>query len=203
MRIALVITELDVGGAERAIVALATGLDRSRWEPAVIALGPEGPLAAPLREAGLGVTFLGISRWQPWKAVSRLAGALKAFAPELVQSFLFHANVASRLAATRAGRPWVVGGLRVAEREKAWHRVFDRLTCRLAAGSVCVSEGVRRFSREVGKLPDQRLTVIPNGVDPAPIDRAEPIDRATIGIPPRAHLRSSSGGSPNRRGCRF
>ena len=42
VRVALVITDLDVGGAERALVALATGLDRRRWEPSVIALGPEG-----------------------------------------------------------------------------------------------------------------------------------------------------------------
>src|SRR4051794_4082599 len=37
--VALVITELDVGGAERALVALATGLDRRRWAPSVVGLG--------------------------------------------------------------------------------------------------------------------------------------------------------------------
>ena len=42
------ITELDVGGAERALVALATGLDRRRWAPSVLALGPEDDLDATL-----------------------------------------------------------------------------------------------------------------------------------------------------------
>ena len=50
------------------------------------------------------------------------------------------------------GPPWVLGGLRVAEHQKRWHRTLDRLTARLAAGSVCVSRGVLRFSREVAGL---------------------------------------------------
>jgi starch synthase (maltosyl-transferring) len=106
----------------------------------------------------------------------------------LVQSFLFHANVAARLASLLAGHPWLIGGLRVAERQRRWHLKLDRLTSWLSTGSVCVSEGVRRFSIEVGRLDPDRLVVIPNGVDPAPFDRAEPIDRASIGVPPDAFL---------------
>jgi starch synthase (maltosyl-transferring) len=66
--------------------------------------------------------------------------------------------------------------------------VLDRLTIRLSAGSVCVSRGVKRFSREVAGIPPGRLTVIPNGVDLAPFDRATPLARASIGVPPDAHL---------------
>ena len=91
----------------------------------------------------------------------------------------------SRLAAPLAGRPWVVGGLRVAERQRRWHLTLDRLTSRLSTGSVCVSEGVRRFSVEAGRLDPDRLAVIPNGVDPAPFDRAEAVDRAAPGRPAR------------------
>ena len=87
-----------------------------------------------------------------------------------------------------AGRPWVVGGLRVAERQRRWHLTLDRLTSGLSTGSVCVSEGVRRFSVEVGRLDPDRLVVIPNGVDPARFDRAEAADRASIGVPPDAFL---------------
>ncbi len=188
VRVALVITELDVGGAERALVSLATGLDRRFWEPHVHALGPEAPLAEPLRAAGIPVECLSVNRRRPIHAIHRLARSLRAFGPDLVQSFLFHANLAARLAALRAGRPWVVGGLRVAEREKAWHLRLDRLTIRLTCGEVCVSEGVRRFSIETAHLPPDRLTVIPNGIDPSPIDRAPALDRASLGIPPTAHL---------------
>jgi glycosyltransferase involved in cell wall biosynthesis len=186
--VALVITELDVGGAEKALVSLATGLDRRRWAPNVIALGPEAPLAAPIRAAGVAVECLGVNPSQPLGAVARLASALRRQGPDLVQSFLFHANVAARLAAPWAGGPWVIGGLRVAERRKRWHLAVDRLTAPLASGAVCVSEGVRRFSREAGGWRDDRLTVIPNAVDVAPFDSAVAVPRESLGVPPGAFL---------------
>lgn len=180
--IALVITDLDVGGAERAIVALATSLDRTRWTPAVIGLGAEGPLAQFLRDAAIPVACLGVRRDRPIQAVARLIRALRRRKPWLVQSFLFHANLATRLAAPWAGCPWVVNGIRVAERQKAWHLTLDRRTQRLATGSVCVSEGVRRFSQDVARLDPRRLTVIPNGIEPEPYDQAVALPRRELGL---------------------
>jgi len=191
--VSLVITDLNVGGAERMLAALATRLDRRRWRPSVICLEKAGPLAEVLRGDGVEIECLGVNPRRPLQALALLAGALRRQSPRLVQSFLFHANVAARLAAPLAGAPWVVGGLRVAEHQKRWHRTLDRLSVRLAAGSVCVSRGVERFSREVVGLRPERLTVIPNGVDLAPLDRAAPLPRAAIGVPPGADLVLSIG----------
>jgi starch synthase (maltosyl-transferring) len=186
--VALVITDLDVGGAERALTALATRLEPARWRRGVFCLGGPGRLAEVLRQADVPCECLGVSRRNPLQAIVRLAGHLRRFRPELVQSFLFHANLAARLAAPWAGQAWVLGGLRVAERQKRWHLVLDRLTARWATGSVCVSPGVLRFSRDVAGLDPARLTIIPNGIDPAPFDRAEPVPRAAIGVSDDAHL---------------
>ncbi len=184
----LVITDLDVGGAERALVALARGLDRRRWRPSVLALGPHGKLADELASAGIDTECLGLTARSPLRGVMRLAAAMRKRRPWLVQSFLFHANVTTRLAAPLAGRPWVLSGLRVAEREKAWHLRLDRLTSRLSVGAVCVSEGVRRFSIEVAGLNPDRLTVIPNGVDQARFEGAQPLPRAQLGVSEDAPL---------------
>ncbi|MBX6313225.1 MAG: glycosyltransferase [Isosphaeraceae bacterium] len=201
--VVLVITDLDIGGAERALVALARGLDRRRWGPSVVCLGPEGRLVEPLRAEGIATDCLAVERDQPIRAVLRLARALRARRPWLVQSFLFHANIASRLAAPLAGWPWVVGGLRVAERRPNRHLMLDRWTARLAAGSVCVSEGVRRFSITVGGLDPDRLTVIPNGIDVGPIDRAELVPRDALGVPREAHLALFVGRLEEQKGVRF
>jgi starch synthase (maltosyl-transferring) len=163
--VALVITELDVGGAEKMLVELARRLDRRRWSPTVLALGPDAPLASPLRQAGMDVACLGVDARRPVRAVLRLAAALRARRPRLVQSFLFHANIASRLACALAGKPWVLGGVRVAEHDQAWHLRLERRTQRLGTGSVCVSEGVRRWMIEKAGIAPERLFVIPNGVD--------------------------------------
>lgn len=186
--VALVITDLDVGGAERALVQLATRLDRRRWDASVITLMAEGPLAAELRAADVPATCLGVDRRRPLAAIRSLRAALAAVRPRLVQSFLFHANVATRLATPRRGGPWLLGGLRVAERQRHWHLWLDRLTERRACGSVCVSEGVRRFAVDRGRLDPRRLTVIPNGVDLARIDRARPTPRVSLGLSPSDRL---------------
>ncbi|APW64129.1 glycosyltransferase [Paludisphaera borealis] len=202
--IALAITDLDVGGAERALVNLALRLDRRRWAPVVIGLSGDGALAEPVRTAGIPCECLGLDRRRPLRGVARLASVLRRYRPVLVQSFMFHANLAVRLASPWAGRPWVVGGLRVAEREKRWHLTLDRLTSRLASGSVCVSEGVARFSREVGGLDPDRLTVIPNGIDPAPFDAASTtsisISRASLGVPDHAFLALTVGRLDTQKG---
>ena len=198
--IALVITDLDVGGAERAMVNLAIRLDRRRWSPMVIALGAEGTLAGVVRRAGLPCQCLGVDRHRPVQAVVRLARALRGHRPELVQSFLFHANVAVRLAAPWGCRPWVVGGLRVAEHRKRWHLVLDRLTAPLASGSVCVSRGVLEFSRDTGGLDPRRLIVIPNGIDPEPFDRACAVPRGTLGVPRNAQLALAVGRLDDQKG---
>ncbi len=188
VRVTLAITDLDVGGAERALVALALGLDRRRWRPSVVSLSGEGALAGPLRADGIEVICLGVDPKRPTQAVGKLIGTLRTLKPKLIQSFLFHANVTVKLAAPMAGRPWVVGGLRVAERQRTWHLTLDRLTSRLSVGSVCVSEGVRRFSVREGRLDPARLVVIPNGVDLDRFDVAVPVDRASIGVPPGSVL---------------
>ena len=186
--ITLAITDLDVGGAERALVALALGLDRSRWRPSLVCLGPQAELVEPLRAAGIPTTCLDIHARQPIQALTRVISALRRQRPALIQSFLFHANFLTRLAAPWAGRPWVLGGLRVAERQREWHLMFDGLTQHLTCGQVCVSYGVERYSRLVGRLPPERLAVIPNGVDPQPFDEILPADRTLLGIPTEAHL---------------
>lgn len=163
-RIALCITELDIGGAEQQFVRLATGLDRNLFEPHVFCLASEGPLAEPLRQAGIPVTFLNVrSRWD-LGVIRRLAAELRQLRPELIQTFLFHANIAGRLAAWRAGVPHVVSGIRVAERRR-WQLQLDRLTERLVDRHVCVSEAVARHCREIAGLDSRKIVVIPNGID--------------------------------------
>src|SRR5437868_362049 len=110
-RLAFVITELEPGGAERCLVELATRLDRSRFSPIVYSLAPppvEGKqaLVGRLSEAQIPTYFLGFtSAWDYFRAVRRLEGMLREVRPEIVQTFLFHANVVGARAAKAAGVP--------------------------------------------------------------------------------------------------
>ena len=54
----MAITELDVGGAERAFVQIAIGLQARDWDINVISLRDAGAMAEPLRQAGISVVAL-------------------------------------------------------------------------------------------------------------------------------------------------
>jgi glycosyltransferase involved in cell wall biosynthesis len=190
IRVAFAITDLDVGGAERALVELATRLDRDIFDVRVWGLmAPHADatrsLVPVLRAAGVPVATLDArgagdglrvirnltSQWRPWQ-------------PEIVQTFLFHANLLGRLAAWRAGVPHVVSGIRVAERRGPWRLRIDRWTERLVDRHVCVSHDVANFSHAQGGLAADKLLVIPNGIDASRFIAVQPIAPAALGLPP-------------------
>jgi glycosyltransferase involved in cell wall biosynthesis len=183
IRVAFCITELDPGGAERALFEVVTRLDPADWEVRVYCLGAETDLSRQLQHRGIATVCFGVRRWYQVGVLFRLTRALRAFQPEVLQTFLFHANILGRLAGWWAGVPVIFSGLRVAERGKRWHLWLDRWTNRLVSLNVCVSEGVRQFAVSDGGLSEQKLRVIPNGVDAERFASATPVDLSRFGIP--------------------
>ncbi|HEX5103214.1 MAG TPA: glycosyltransferase [Pirellulaceae bacterium] len=186
LRLALVITELEPGGAERCLVNLAVRLDRQRFAPVVYSLGrrPEPPkdlLVGQLEQAGVPVQFLDLRHWSQYAAGARRLAALMAQQrAEVVQTFLFHANVLGCRAARRAGVQHVFTGVRVAD-PRRWRTALERLATGAAEKIVCVSQGVADFCRSRG-FAAQKLVVIPNGVDVDRFQRAAAIDLTQFGV---------------------
>lgn len=200
-RIAFCITELDPGGAERALTQLVLGLDRNDWEPYVFCLGPRGHFADVLESAGVPVTCLNARGFFSLpQVVFRLTRELRRLRPALVQTFLFHANILGRIAARLAGIPVVVSGIRVAERRNRWQGRVDRWTNRLVAANVCVSQGVADFSAQNVGLPIGKLVVIPNSVDFQRFSSAIPADLTPFGIPADSRVFISVGRLDRQKG---
>lgn len=178
-RLALVTTELAVGGAERCLVNLACGLARRQFEPVVYSLrpapvGPAGALVEQLRAERIATRFLGVSSsWQALSAVRQLTALLREQRPALLQSFLYHANVIGSLAARRARVRRVVTGIRVAD-PRSWRNRWERWVTRSADRVVCVSEAVAQFMQTRVGVPERQLLVIPNGIDVARYSHVTP-----------------------------
>ncbi len=187
IRLAFVITELEPGGAERCLVELATRLDRSLFSPVVYSLGPRPnaqrqSLVTRLVESGMPMHFLGAtSSLHYFRAVGQLAKLLQDQRPEIVQTFLFHANITGAAAARRAGVPHLVTGLRVAD-PRAWRITLERWMTKSADRYVCVSQSVSEFYRRRG-FSAEKLVVIPNGIEIARWREAHPGDFSDFGIP--------------------
>lgn len=197
VRIAFVITELDEGGAERALVQIVTRLDRSRWEPRVFSLAGRGPLTAKLEAAEIPVFDCGAtSASNPlhiWRAYSKLKRELTPWQPQIVQTFLFHANLLGRIAAWRARVPHVLSGIRVADRRGKMRLRLDRWTERFVEKHVCVSQSVADFCIAESGLDAAKVKVIANGVDLEQFREAEPKDLSEFGVPTGAKVVLSVG----------
>ncbi len=188
-RIALVITELEVGGAERCLVELACGLPRERFAAIVYVLAPRplqprDQLATRLEQSRLEVHYLGFRhRWRLPAAVRALRARLRRQRPHVVQSMLFHANVVSCLAVGRRKPAALSLGLRVADPTR-WRQIAEGRLSRRADRVVCVSQSVADHAATHLGVPASRLTVIANGVNVQACLACDPADLTTWGVPP-------------------
>jgi glycosyltransferase involved in cell wall biosynthesis len=162
-------TELDIGGAEKAMVRIAIGLQDTGWRVRVISLRDAGAMAEPLQSAGIPVTALDCGGFADVRAVWRLCREFRRHPTDIVQCFLHQANIYGRLAARICGlfsrwRPLIVSGIRVADR-RTWVVLTDRLTRFCSDHYVAVSEHVAATHAALCRLKASAFSVIPNGVD--------------------------------------
>ncbi len=200
-RIAFCITELDAGGAERILTQLVLGLDRTEWEPQVWSLGPAGPYAGVLTDAGIPVHCLdAVHAWDAPRIVWRLRRDWRNFQPVILQTFLFHANILGRFAGWSAGVPHIVSGIRVADRRSRFFSRVDRWTNGLVERNVCVSRGVADYCEKECGFSPAKTVVIPNGVDARPFLQAEPFNWQQLGLPHDAKVLLTIGRLEEQKG---
>lgn len=179
-RLTMAINELDVGGAERAFVQIALGLQKKGWVVNVISLRDAGVLAEPLRQAGISVDALNCGGASAVLATGRMTRVLKASPPSVLLTFLNQANIVGRLAAKRAGVTAVVSGIRVADR-RSIVRIPEVMTKHLVTRYVAVSRSVANVHCRLCGIEADRMDVIYNGVDLPGIDGATAVPRSELG----------------------
>lgn len=98
-----IITDLDVGGAETMLAALVASPD-PRLRHRVVSLLPAGAIRPRIEAAGIPVTDLGMSRGLPSPvAVWRLVRLLRQTRPQVVQGWMYHADLVASLALALSG----------------------------------------------------------------------------------------------------
>jgi glycosyltransferase involved in cell wall biosynthesis len=138
-------------------------------------------LVERLAAASIPTHFLDLRKpWEYFVGVGRLAGLLREQRAEIVQTFLFHANVLGARAGRAAGVSRLVTGIRVAD-PRRWRTIVERWATTSADRMICVSQGVADFCRGRG-FAAEKLVVIPNGIDLARWTTAQPADLQPFGV---------------------
>jgi len=166
--VALVIPTVDrIGGAERQVLLMASGLCRRGWRVTVVALsGCGGDAADELSDAGAGFVALGMRKgWADPRGWIRLNRWLKREKPDVVHSHLPHAAWLARwsrlLAPVRVAVDTLHSSSTGALGRRLGYRASDWLTDQLTA----VSNAVADAHRSAGITRPEKLVVLANGVD--------------------------------------
>ncbi len=159
------ITELDVGGAEKAMVRIAVGLKKLGWHVRVISIRDCGPLTEELRAEEIEVTALNCGGFADVRCFWRLRANLKRHPADVLICFLHQANIYGRLAGKAAGIRCVVSGIRVADRRR-WIAMTERLTSCCTHHYIAVSRHVAETHASHCRIEASKISHIPNGVDP-------------------------------------
>jgi glycosyltransferase involved in cell wall biosynthesis len=140
-------------------------------------------LVRQLEDAGVPVRFVGVrAAWQFGTAVKRLRSLLAEQQPQVVQTFLFHANVVGTLAVRGSPAPRLVHGMRVAD--PSWFRqAVERRSAARADKVICVSRSVSEFCATRLRVSAEKLVVIPNGIDVEAHNGLQAADLRQFGLP--------------------
>ena len=182
----MMVTDSSRGGAPIRCAAIAEGMAARGWDVMAVSLFPPGPVLHGLARKGIATADLDLgSALRLPHASLRLRRLVRSWAPDVVQTSLWHANLLGRLGLLGMNRPVIstFEGLRPSSRAR---HAADRTTLALAAAHVAVCQAVADRAHRLHGVPPDRLRVIPLGLDvehwsklPS---RAEA--RVRFGIPP-------------------
>ena len=173
MLIVHVIVDLGAGGAELMLKRLvASHAGHPDYTHRVISLRSIGVVGPQIQALGIEVEALGVNApWHIPSAVRRLGGRLRALEPDIVQTWMYHADLIGGLSARMAGRGNIIWGVRIADigarlgvsRVTSWiRRACALLSSRVPARIVYVAHSARRVHEKLGYDPSKSV-VIPNG----------------------------------------
>lgn len=116
IRITHVITGLDHGGAESALTKIVIGLQERGFEQSVISLTTSGANGKKLENAGIPLQALGMTgAIKMLKGLPKLVRELKSTKPDIIQTWLYHADLLGLVTAQFIKKPAVVWNIRCAD----------------------------------------------------------------------------------------
>ena len=175
LKVLFISNGLEAGGAEGMLLRLLQRFDRELLAPEVISLTGIGEVGEKIRELGIEVHDLEMSRaglQMPVLSLFRLRRMIKVINPEVVQTWQYHADLLGGLAARLAGIKTVSWGIRNGELPPEHSKFSTRLVRHMCSWlSYWLPKKILFNSREAQAVharvgyDERKFEVIPNGFD--------------------------------------
>jgi glycosyltransferase involved in cell wall biosynthesis len=173
----LLITELNVGGAERIVEQLATHLPGDRYEVKVACLYDPHAVGANIEAAGIPlIDFNMRGKGDVW-AAHRLLRFLQENDIQILHAHLFHANLLAATVGRMAGTPVVIATRHSVEIGGGHRERLNRLLRPLCDAVVTVSRQVYEVEIKRSGANPAKIVEIPSGVA---VDTYVQVDRARV-----------------------
>ncbi len=195
IKVTHIITGLAADGAERMLGNLVSQMDRSRFRNEVISLTNLGDLGIPLRAQGIDVRTVGL-RKKPADLISfwRLTKFLRDSSPDVVHTWMYHADLLGGLIAQSVGVRRVIWGVHHASLQSGSNKMLTLAAAKMCAmlssmvprRIVCCSEASRTTHEKFG-YQSSKTEFIPNGFDTErfkPDSQAGRTIRLELGVKP-------------------
>ena len=172
LKIFHLINDLDTGGAEMMLYKLLAGTNRQRFSHVVVSMTDAGILSRPVEALGVPVHALSMHRGVLNLAgMVRLLRLLRRERPDVLQAWLYHANLLGIIAARLTRVPAIAWNIRCSDMDMRYYSRRSALVVRLLAWLSPLPDAVlintetgRKFHEGLHYRPRQ-WHVIPNGFD--------------------------------------
>lgn len=173
MKLIFVITGLSTGGSEMMLYKLCRGLVGAGYDIKVVSLTGAGTIGRHIESLGIPVETLEFGKsWRDVIKFFNFVKWLKQENPQIVQTWMYHADLVGGLASRLAGIKKVVWGIRQSNLSPDLNRKGTLIVARLCAWLselvpcriVCCSYSAKESHARFGYAEDA-MTVIPNGFD--------------------------------------
>jgi glycosyltransferase involved in cell wall biosynthesis len=173
MKILHLITDLEVGGAEMMLLNLLRQPVIASETDRVVSLTGTGTVGARIQQLGVPVQALGMQPGQPdLRALWKFTRLLRQDPPDLIQTWMYHADLLGAVASFMAGNIPVIWGLHhtldgdqpVRSRTMMVLRLNAILSMWLPRRVICCAESACQAHIRAG-YSRRKMVVIPNGID--------------------------------------
>ncbi len=173
IKLLFIITGLGAGGAEVMLYSLLSTIDRDRFEPSVISLMDRGIYGTQIEQLNIPVYCVEMLAGKPTlNSARRITELIKQIKPDLIQGWMYHANLAAQFFNFFGDRKipvlWSIHhSLHAISSEKPLTQIIIRFgswSSKYAAKVAFVSEKSQAQHQKIG-YSQGNSCVIPNGFD--------------------------------------